>query len=422
MVIRSLVLNEDKWVTVTNPGPLRGRKLLVGGNGEIKAGKGIPKHIMKKMTVSPSGTINDDSGSTPAKSSAKLPTPNKEFTDNVTKNTDKKCAELAKKHGMTTEEYKVAAQKKAQEMIDKSDIYIRVNKDTLSTILDQGFKTVHETGTSNGVNDSNYRQFLEKDVFGGDGNPPPVYGYFSDNQSGFPPSDKTKAFDARLEIYGDIAVKLKPETKDRSTVTFDDSMATVHNGRNKKKPIASIVPSPANNVDMNSVVGGYYGDPLTRDKIMKPQGTYVESQVYGGVTIDDIAEIQMKPHHKEGEDGTKFEQSGRDQFVFRQIAQKCRDHNIRLVDDKGKEVDLKSIPAPPRIFDHKDVEKAVNDAVDAKVKESLGGREVSTRELNKMRRVAEAEFSGAIQASKFGKLDWLDKEYGDFLEKAINKK
>lgn len=146
---------------------------------------------------------------------------------------------VAKAIGMPRDEMiaKVEASMKAE--MDRAGIWIRVPSRAVGNILDVGYKPVAETGHTGAGStkhepgeDGRKRSIGEYDdirreaEFGMFGHPMdqaagrPVYGYSSWQKDG------GLAKDDGYDQYGDTAVRLKDDLKERSTITYGDSLDT----------------------------------------------------------------------------------------------------------------------------------------------------------------------------------------------------
>ena len=84
-------------------------------------------------------------------------------------------------------------------------------------------------------------------------------------------------------MYGRIRIRLKDRARNRSTITFDDSLGSID----------YLVPSPMSNASQESLfltkdISGMMDSLETQDV---DNSRYVEIQVHGGVTIDDISKV-----------------------------------------------------------------------------------------------------------------------------------
>jgi len=92
----------------------------------------------------------------------------------------------------------------------------------------------------------------------------PIYGYWSDADG---EHDKSG-----LEYYGGVAFMLKDDVRDRSTVTFGDSLDSE---------------LPGSKLDKLNIVSMEINEGLVgRDNF-----SYIEAQVHGGASIDDVEEV-----------------------------------------------------------------------------------------------------------------------------------
>ncbi|MEC4806217.1 MAG: hypothetical protein SAJ72_18335, partial [Jaaginema sp. PMC 1080.18] len=268
------------------------------------------------------------------------------------------------------------AEKNVQSILEseETDVWVRVgNTGSLERRLNSEFKNsahLAEMGIEGENNvpymkDARYqdaRERVEEKVMGIplDAKPDdrPIYGYYGGRDlDGSTHKDVAKT-------YGSIAVKLKPETKKRSTITGSDSFksgvaseAINPDGGDAPPPnAASLVSSTRHGYDVEDLnkVGGYpdnYKDKRWRkkhlDKAAKakdiddlndlaPTGNkYLEAQIFGGVKPDDIAEIHFEPR-----EGAKDAPNAA-------IAQLCKDKGIDMYVN-GKKADPDDYINPPK--------------------------------------------------------------------------
>jgi len=191
--------------------------------------------------------------------------------------------QLAQKEGMTTEGYKHAVAQEAQKLVNGMDQYVRVPQSIFPKLLESGrFKSVFETGHSQGLVDTKTRSRVEEETMGVPGHIADAFRPISTYMSkGF-----DHAQDEYANVYGKIMVKLKPEVKQRSTATFGDSLM------NGSQRLA--VASPLTHIDHRSVdpalleQGGLKA--LGHDNYHKAM-PFVETQVHGGLGVKDIEEV-----------------------------------------------------------------------------------------------------------------------------------
>lgn len=196
-------------------------------------------------------------------------------------------------------------------LADETKLSIRVSEDALKMIINDGrFKSQFETSTSGGLLNKDVRVKVESQLFGYDKNTPdkfrPIYGYFRDGSIG-----KGKGQDS-TEDYGEIIVVLKNSKKEMSTMVVGDSLGF---GRRQ-------APYKAGEFKTESLFGsvniGEWGGKEVReyylpgefiiDTIIKTEakdltlkqltnlgGTpnYIEAQIHGQVTLDDVDYIEI---------------------------------------------------------------------------------------------------------------------------------
>ena len=189
-----------------------------------------------------------------------------------------------------------------------SEVRIKVNRETLDIIEDlvmegdefsNRMKTQFETNTSSGYFGHSLRAEIEDMLFGIDPDPAsrpqdrPVYGALVH------PLD-VGGGDGAIQ-YGKFQVYLKDEVKARTTWTGFDSLYRDE----ERQP----VPSPVNDPQPYSLVAtsvvytpSTYLDRLvnaTQMKNVNEWSSYVEAQIHGGVTREDIAHINFPPEYRE---------------------------------------------------------------------------------------------------------------------------
>lgn len=160
-----------------------------------------------------------------------------------------------------------------------TNILVNFSKNSLEEILTQGFKNIHLTATSRGTLDRGRRAKNEDQLIGARLEPKyqfgeknsvhltrPIYGYLELTSAHVPPNVFIRG---STEQYGSLTAVLKEHIKERSTWTWDDSLAR---------------PSRANSFDglRQPPDGG-----LT--------SKYLEAQVWGGVDLRDIQEWRVPP-------------------------------------------------------------------------------------------------------------------------------
>lgn len=156
-------------------------------------------------------------------------------------------------------------------LLKDAPVCMRVPEDVLDKILTQGeFKNQHQTGTSKGWLNPEFRKSAEKAAFGEQLTKPedfPLYGYFATGKNGYPPS---------VSGYGSVKIEFKEEVKARSTVTAGDSLASFEDKQ--------AVGTPANNPRLASL------DNSVEYKEFS-MSLYAEAQIHGKVVPKDIAKV-----------------------------------------------------------------------------------------------------------------------------------
>lgn len=175
-----------------------------------------------------------------------------------------------------------SAREALQQWVDSGTVAVRATPAAAVGILSEGrFKTQFETGTSNGLNSPRVRSRFEQGAFGysADLDPTmrPIYGYVSPGDEGM--------YDGPYQ-YGSVRFNLKPEVKNRATVTLGDSL---------KMNVDYAHPTPATEVSHLSV-SPFYASGLadgTLDMELFHESNYVEAQVHGGIGLADVESITL---------------------------------------------------------------------------------------------------------------------------------
>jgi len=161
-----------------------------------------------------------------------------------------------------------AAMAAAESLVKDEPVSMRVPSEILiDYILPQGkFKNQHETGTSGGYLDSEYRKSAERTAFGEDLEEFPIYGYI-------------KTENDYVDMYGDARVVLKPSVRERTTITMDDSLENF--------TYKQVAPSPLTKLRPQCIDNAY--EPETGKFLM----SYIEAQIHGGLTLADIDYVDL---------------------------------------------------------------------------------------------------------------------------------
>jgi len=175
----------------------------------------------------------------------------------------------------------------------RTEVRIRVPEVVLGRIIESGrVKSQFETGRSNGMNDTGIRANTERIRFGyeavwPDGNPlnriefpveqRPIYGYIGDVWE-----------DGATDHYGNVVIRLRDTVDARTTVTGVDSLIF---GTRTEYSQAAAVPYVEPTIAMMPTLRGAADVLDSRNLEDLGLGEYIEAQVHGQVTLDDIAEV-----------------------------------------------------------------------------------------------------------------------------------
>lgn len=164
-------------------------------------------------------------------------------------------------------------------MVDRSDVRIRINNGYfMETLRDGRFENQFSAGTSGGYYGPKVRSTAEARLFGipDDVTNPdthPVYGYLAEGvETGY----------SSARQYGDIVVHLRDDVRRRTTFTIGDSLGLEY------------LPSPVEDIDWASLVYDRRTAMGAR-KIQEAGIPYVEAQIHGGVSLDDIRLVEVPP-------------------------------------------------------------------------------------------------------------------------------
>ena len=172
----------------------------------------------------------------------------------------------------------------------KADSVIVMPQDKLNQVLASGrVKTVHETGTSTvGQSTQDYidhRLIYENVAYGYDNSMPldarPVSGILM--QDGYHPTDALSAYGGKKASE----IILKPETRERTTWTDNDSLNTFRAGRT----VSSTVFSPT--VIANKAGAWRKATGKNYFETKNFRSSLTEIQVHGGIKTSDIAKVRF---------------------------------------------------------------------------------------------------------------------------------
>jgi Inorganic Pyrophosphatase/Protein of unknown function (DUF3626) len=265
-------------------------------------------------------------------------------------------AALVKKHGQALVD---AAEQNVAKVLKDADVFVRVGStDTLETILGDRFKTSAELGIkTHKIPDlkDNYqvaRNRVEAKVLGYDEKSTdpadrPIYGYLGgSNMNGAAHSDVAGA-------YGSIALKLKPEVRDRTSFTGADSFKSGIASKLTDPNAASLasVTRFGHDIDSSKVPGHLQsiGQNAQRNQLsqaakaktiddlnrLSPTGNqYIEAQIHGQLKPSDIAEMHFEPRDSKDQPSAA-------------IAKFAKDNGVKLY-VRGKQVNPDDILNPPK--------------------------------------------------------------------------
>lgn len=227
--------------------------------------------------------------------------PSKAWQDSYHKKQKAAWAGFAKEHGMTLAQYKKAVDKHTKELLKNADIWMRRSPEDLQKILTDGeFKTAFDVGMKPGAKYSLFQRAEgEKNVFGLDHNLDkelrPTYNYLTDNANG--------GESWRLDGYGSVAIKLKSNLKQYSTVTAEDSLGSTGGGNESllvPKPIKSANRDIYNVSHSPNPYAPGLLDPLKiksiDDGMNKDYYRYFEAQTHKRIKTSDIKEVVFTYH------------------------------------------------------------------------------------------------------------------------------
>ena len=196
---------------------------------------------------------------------------------------------------------------------------VMVSVPALIAVLEEGrFKTQFETGESRGLLDTNLRGRTEANLFGypQKGLPTelrPIYGTVAfTNPAGPLRGPNSEASIRNCMDYGEVRVVLKDSVKDRTTFTVGDSLSyeggtatpALFGEKDPEKCVAAISShSPDFVRGMAQVAtGDWPGTSPAKQAMLLTTQTYFETQIHGGVTVDDIDRIVVPKEKADNED------------------------------------------------------------------------------------------------------------------------
>ena len=171
-------------------------------------------------------------------------------------------------------------------------VSLRVPDSVLDDIFaDGGIKNQHETGTSRGALAGDMRQSAENKMFGTakglSGDQYPVYGYM--RAQGY--------YEQGVSQYGTARITLKDSVKNRTSMTFGDSLGAGSQGKIVPSPFAN--PHAGNMAARPELACIDRADSLGRN-MNNLRVQYIEAQIHGPITIADIESIDFLVDPGEG--------------------------------------------------------------------------------------------------------------------------
>lgn len=165
-----------------------------------------------------------------------------------------------------------AARRRCPRGAARSELRKRIEPgDLLKAIRDGRLKSQFEAGTSGGYYGPAVRARLERDLFGHplhlDPVLRPVYGYLDDG---------TMHRRHRVEHYGTVVLGIRASLRQRSTLSLGDSL-------DNRPLVPQRVDSPT-----ALAVGSEHYDPLGEIAVVDDVYPYLEAQIHGGVSLDDL--------------------------------------------------------------------------------------------------------------------------------------
>jgi hypothetical protein len=207
---------------------------------------------------------------------------------NVASRYDRELQTEARHQGTTAEQLRANIKGDLQQILDGAQFYKRVHADVLELVLQSGrFKTQFETGSSDGCLSPGFRKTQEALNMGipettADRNRP-NYGYVSAPDF----ASRHEAAERSVRQYGAVAIRFKDSVRDRTTVTFGDSLA--HSG----------VASHTSDVKIESLSNLSVGvavakstDPIEVKRAkLQARVSYIELQYHDTLDVDDIRDV-----------------------------------------------------------------------------------------------------------------------------------
>jgi hypothetical protein len=200
------------------------------------------------------------------------------------------------------------AESNIQKIIDDNDVLIRVSSEKIDLILQEG-KLLNsgellERKSNPDFGSQEYqgrRNEYEEKAMGIPLDTPsserPIYAY-AGNTSNFSDPHHEEA-----ESYGNVAFKLKPEVKERASVSSTDTFVSGLSSKASNFNAGSLEDGDGN---ANKYLNGAAQSKTIDEYVQKTGSSYLEYQIQGGVKTTDIAEIHFTLGNQPSESTVKW--------------------------------------------------------------------------------------------------------------------
>jgi hypothetical protein len=199
----------------------------------------------------------------------------------------------------------------SENIVANGQVAVAVHGKALDAILSEGaLKNQYQSGESGGMYAPEKRRMYETAYLGvavdTSAKDRPIYGYvFDPSATG---RELASLGNGMVDQYGDVRLVLKPEVRDRTTITGGDSL--------DKKGLA--VPLTGKLTESDYRAASLYAP-----------ASYYEAQIHRGVKVSDIAAAHI-PANYVGSDADASAEMNRIRRVRRETEQKFRDAGIAV--------------------------------------------------------------------------------------------
>jgi hypothetical protein len=220
--------------------------------------------------------------------------PTREYRDKAELTQRRSLLDVARRFGVVPDEIITTANRNLKQFMDGAQIKLNLPEEVLPQVFASGqIMNQFQSGTSTALLDAEMRMKVEHDAF----NVPneanefertdprsaeaqhPKYGYMYNPEAG--PLDE-------VDDYGGVEITLKPDVKERTTITVGDSLRSMDSAR--------VLPSPAKAPDWKSAVdSSMLMDLYSAESpaALQFSAGYIEAQVHGPLGVKDIASIHL---------------------------------------------------------------------------------------------------------------------------------